>query len=201
MNEAEVTVPVFMTGQQWPAFLCIHYSLQKEICMQGIQRSLDAIQRELVRNHQTVGVVESVTSGNLQAALSRAKNATDIFQGGLTVYNAGQKARHLLIDPILAQQENCVAGWIAGHMAAEACRLFSSSWGIGITGYAAPVPEWNVKNTLFAWFAFAHQGDVVFTQQIKLKKAAMQTVQQEYVKAVLRKFAVHLKHAESKSAQ
>lgn len=169
--------------------------------MQGIQRILNTIQKELVHHHQTVGVVESVTSGNLQAAFSRAKNATDIFQGGLTVYNAGQKARHLLIDPILAQQENCVACWIAGHMAAEACRLFSSTWGIGITGYAAPVPEWNVNNILFAWFAFAYQGHVVFTQQIKVKKAAMHAVQQEYVKKVLAKFAAHVQHFELKGIQ
>lgn len=70
-------------------------------------------------------------------------------------------------------------------MATEACRLFSSTWGVGITGYAAPLPEWNVNNTLFAWIALAYRGNVVLTKKIELKKADMKKVQQTYVKNVL----------------
>lgn len=157
--------------------------------MQGIKRSLDKIQMRLRKQGETVAVIESVTAGNLQAALSLAENATDFFQGGMTLYNLGQKAKHLDIDPILAQQINCVADWIASSMATEACRLFSSTWGIAITGYAAPVPEWNVKNVFHAWFAIAHQGRVLRVSKLVIKRTEIEKVQRSYVKSVLAEFS------------
>jgi nicotinamide-nucleotide amidase len=155
--------------------------------------SLDRIRKILVKSDETLGVAESVTAGNLQAELSLASDAIEFFQGGLTLYNTGQKARHLLIDPIVAERTNCVSDRIAQSMAVGACIFFSSDWGIGITGYAAPVPAWNVKNMLFAWYSVAYRGAVIATQKIEIKKMAMDRAQQHYVTAVLKGFASLLK--------
>jgi nicotinamide-nucleotide amidase len=151
--------------------------------------SLEVIRKNLVKRGETLGVAESVTSGNLQAEFSLAKNATQFFQGGLTLYNTGQKARHLLVDPIIAERTNCVSDRIAQSMAVGACTFFSSDWGIGITGYAAPVPAWKVKNVLFAWYSVAYRGKVIATQKIEIRKIAMEKAQHHYVKMVLREFA------------
>jgi PncC family amidohydrolase len=160
--------------------------------MQSLSASLDVIRKRLVSANETLGVAESVTAGNLQAAFSLAKDATEFFQGGLTLYNTGQKARHLFIDPILAERTNCVSDKIAQSMAKGACKFFSSDWGIGITGYAAPVPAWNVRNTLFAWYAIAHRDVVVLTERIETEKMEMDKVQQFYVRTVLRKLAAYV---------
>jgi PncC family amidohydrolase len=154
-----------------------------------VNSSLEVIEKNLVKREETLGVAESVTSGNLQAALSLAENATEFFHGGLTLYNTGQKSRHLLIDPILAEKTNCVSERVAQSMAVGACVFFSSDWGIGITGYAAPVPEWNVKNTLFAWYSIAYRGMVVATQKIEIKKMDMDKAQKHYVNTILKDFA------------
>jgi nicotinamide-nucleotide amidase len=106
----------------------------------------------LLKNKQTVAVAESVTSGHLQVAFSLADNAREFFQGGITVYNAGQKARHLNVDPILAVACNSVSEEVAAQMARNVTHLFTSDWGIGITGYASPVPEKNIHK-LFACYA------------------------------------------------
>jgi PncC family amidohydrolase len=166
--------------------------------MQGISTSLDIIRKTLVAGNETLGVAESVTAGNLQAAFSLAEEATEFFQGGLTLYNTGQKARHLFIDPILAERTNCVSDKIAQSMAKGACKFFSSDWGIGITGYAAPVPAWNVKNTLFAWYAVAHGDMIVLTEKIEIKKREMAKVQQFYVRTVLKKMANFLEGLDGK---
>jgi nicotinamide-nucleotide amidase len=59
----------------------------------------------LMKKKNTIAVAESVTSGNIQAVLSLAKDATAFFQGGITVYNIGQKCRHLLVPDFIHKIE------------------------------------------------------------------------------------------------
>ena len=62
----------------------------------------------LAKEKLTLSVAESVTAGHLQAAFSSATLASDFFQGGITAYNAGQKTKHLNIEPIAALEDDCV---------------------------------------------------------------------------------------------
>lgn len=174
---------------------CMLFDLLRESIhvMKDNSAALEVIRKNLVKADETLGVAESVTAGNLQAELSLAKNAIEFFHGGLTLYNTGQKARHLLVDPIIAERTNCVSDRVAQSMAVGACMFFTSDWGIGITGYAAPVPEWNVKDTMFAWYAIAYRGAVMATKKMEIRKAAMDKIQRFYVKTVLNDFASLLK--------
>ncbi len=70
---------------------------------------INSVKEILVNNEETIAVAESVTAGHLQAAFSAGIEASKYFQGGITAYNIGQKARHLRIDPILCNEVNCVA--------------------------------------------------------------------------------------------
>ena len=115
-------------------------------------RVIENIKAILIAEKLTLSVAESVTSGHLQAAFSSAKDASKFFQGGITAYNAGQKCRHLNIEPIAALENNCVTEKVACEMAAKVNKLFISDFGISITGYAARMPEQGV-NSLFAFFA------------------------------------------------
>ena len=80
------------------------------------QSSIEAIRQHLVQTKQTIAVAESVTAGHLQAALSSGEEASHYFQGGITAYNAGQKTRHLNIEPVYAIAVNCVAEKIAARL-------------------------------------------------------------------------------------
>ncbi|WP_291910991.1 CinA family protein [Chitinophaga sp. CB10] len=116
--------------------------------------TVNQIRDRLVAAEQTLAVAESVTAGMLQVAFSSAFNATAFFQGGITTYNLGQKARHLMLDPIHGERCNCVSAYTATTMAENCCTLFSSNWGIGITGYASPVPEQGITQ-LYAFYSIA----------------------------------------------
>lgn len=122
------------------------------------KEALDVIRETLLHGKETIAVAESVTSGFLQAAFSTVPDASKFFHGGITAYNLGQKYRHLLVNPIHAEDCHCVSGEVAATMAAEVCRLFSSHWGAGITGYATKVPEGN--NELHAFYAVVYNGEV-----------------------------------------
>jgi PncC family amidohydrolase len=120
---------------------------------------LEQIRQLLTRREETIAVAESVTAGFLQAALSQAEEASSFFQGGITVYNLGQKYRHLKVEPIHAQFTNCVSSKVAAKMAIEVCSLFGCQWGLAITGYATPVPE--SAHKIFAFYAIAKNGKPV----------------------------------------
>lgn len=145
---------------------------------------------------QTLAVAESVTAGLLMANISLMVNATSFFQGGIIAYNLGQKSRHLGIDPIAAQKTNCVSEAIAQQMAISAASEFCSQWGIGITGYALPVPELNIKSC-FAYCAIAYHNRILFSGQINANSHTQRESQQQFVSTTLDIFQSTLrKHAE-----
>src|SRR5436190_21131457 len=105
------------------------------------KKVLERLGKKLLKKKQTVAVAESVTSGLLQFAFSCIPDAASFFQGGITAYNIAQKFKHLQVEPLHALSVNCVSSKVAKEMALHVCQLYSSDWGIGITGYASPVPE------------------------------------------------------------
>ena len=152
----------------------------------------DQIGKILTDRQQTIAVAESVTAGHLQTSLSLAENALDFFQGGITAYNIGQKTLHLGIDPIHAIANNCVSEKIAIGMAKKVALLFNSDWGMGITGYASPVPEKNIEE-LFSCFAICFRNNIVTSREIKARKDSPLVVRLYYSKQVLQELLKQLK--------
>ncbi|MCW3116707.1 MAG: CinA domain protein [Chitinophagaceae bacterium] len=119
---------------------------------------LKTISRKLLQRKETIAVGESVTSGLLQFAFSNAPDGASFFQGGITAYNIAQKYKFLQVEPIHALGVNCVSEKVADEMAIHICKLFSSDWGIGLTGYATPVPESDQK--IYAFYSIVYQGEI-----------------------------------------
>ena len=146
---------------------------------------IESIKEKIVAQNQTLSVAESVTSGHLQAAISLASEASRFFQGGMTAYNLGQKARHLHVNPIHATSCNSVSEIIADEMALNALKLFSSDWSIGITGYASPLPELGIKD-LFAFYAIAFRSEIIHRGKVESEDLGALKVQIHYANHVLK---------------
>jgi len=145
----------------------------------------------LTSKQQTIAIAESVTSGLLQYAFSNIPDAAQFFQGGITAYNVAQKFKHLQVEPIHALAVNCVSQLVAEQMALQVCAVFGAHWGIGITGYATPVPE--SGNKLFAYFAIAYDGKVCLNGQLQSDHKTPPEVQLFYTQVVLQKLVTLLK--------
>lgn len=156
------------------------------------EETINLIKDILVGNEESIAVAESVTAGHLQAAFSAGLQASKFFQGGITAYNLGQKARHLHIDPILGGKVNCVAEKIAHTMAVEVSKMFSSDYGIGITGYASIVPECEEEG-LFAFFSLSYKQKVVLTSKLSCKEKEPYKVQIDYATQVIEQVYNYLK--------
>lgn len=152
------------------------------------QEYIDHVKDYLLASRQTVAVAESVTSGHLQAALSLAKDASQFFQGGITAYNLGQKCRHLHVEPTHALSCDCVSVTIADRMAIEVTSMFLSDWGIGITGYASPVPG-KAEGKLFAYYSIAFRGTRIKSAFIETPEREPLKVQAFFTNEVMRELA------------
>ncbi|MES2892960.1 MAG: CinA family protein [Bacteroidota bacterium] len=153
---------------------------------------INSIRDHLIAREQTVAVAESVTSGHLQAGFSLASKAMQFFQGGLTAYNLGQKARHFAVDPIHALGCNCVSDRVAVSLAKGITNIFCSDWGIGVTGYATPDPEQGVEE-LFAIYSFCLKDKEITTARIDVEKLDQQNVQVLYTNTIYQSFLDVLK--------
>lgn len=136
------------------------------------------LRKYFLAQKETIAVAESVTSGLLQWFFSNISDASKFYQGGITAYNIGQKYKHLAVDPIHAQDCNCVSAHVAEQMSLQVCMLFGSNWGIGVTGYATPVPE--SGNELFAHYAISYKGVVKESGLLNAKPMPNDKVQQHY---------------------
>ena len=142
------------------------------------KQKVQRIRKYFLAKKETIAVAESVTSGLLQIFFSNIPDAGQFYQGGLTAYNLGQKFKHLNVEPIHAQKHNCVSPLVAEQMALQVCTVFNSDWGLGITGYATPVPE--SGHRLYAHFAIVYKGAIRATGKLHSKKISPLKVQQLY---------------------
>ncbi|HMK05050.1 MAG TPA: CinA family protein [Ferruginibacter sp.] len=148
------------------------------------QEDIKGIREFMLAKHYTIAVAESVSSGHLQAALSTAEDASIFFQGGITTYNIHQKYVQLHVDPTHAISCNCVSSQVSEEMAENVCKLFGSDWGIGITGYATPVPS-DPAMPLYALASIAFKGEVVKTDVLIAESKDPFEVQVGYVNKIL----------------
>jgi nicotinamide-nucleotide amidase len=153
-------------------------------------RQLAHIGAGLLKKKETIAVAESVTSGALQFALSSIPDASLFYQGGITAYNLGQKYKNLSVEPLHALSVNCVSQKVATEMALGISKLYCSDWGIGITGYASPVPESN--NKVFAFYTIAYKHTIRISGKISPRKAEPMLLQIKYVNEILEKLSTCL---------
>lgn len=158
------------------------------------KRLLEEVGETLKDRKETIACAESVTSGLLQFAFSNITDASTFFNGGITAYNLAEKVKHLCVEPGHAAEVNCVSQQVADEMALQVCRLFNSNWGIGITGYASPVPESNGK--LFAYFSVCYNNQVVYNEEIIPSDSDPVLVQWYYANSVIEQLSLVLQENE-----
>ena len=149
------------------------------------------IGEKLKARHESVAIAESVTGGLLQAAFSCVPEASLVYQGGMTLYNIGQKCRHLDIDPLHALSCNCVSQKISEELGCRVAFKFTATYGLGITGYAASMPEQGVAKA-FAYYAITRQGLVLEQNTIVSGAAEGFSTQRFYAEILLQKFLICL---------
>jgi len=94
----------------------------------------------------TIAVAESLTGGQLVAALVDVPGASKVVLGGVVAYNTALKASILGVDPVLLAEHGAVDAEVARQMAAGVRERLAvggrpADIGISTTGVAGPDPQ------------------------------------------------------------
>lgn len=127
---------------------------------------LEDLKAYCTKNELSLALAESVTAGLLSYYFSTVDRAQDFFQGGICTYNNAQKTLHLNIDPILSDKYQGVHPEISAKMAAQVCRLFRATVGLGITGFATP-SEADHRKGQYAYLALVIDHRLVLEERLE----------------------------------
>ncbi|MGE9314377.1 CinA family protein [Niabella sp. CJ426] len=161
--------------------------MNNELISKTLSNQLELIKKFCIQNGETIATAESVTSGAIQFMLSTAKEAQQIYQGGITVYNSAQKAIHVKADPVYAEKVKGVSSELSTQLARSACTLFRSQIGIGITGFATPVPEEGI-NEVMAYVSIMRNGALLVNEKL-VPKSKGPAAQWEFAENAIHRLA------------
>jgi nicotinamide-nucleotide amidase len=108
-----------------------------------------------LRAGRTIAVAESLTGGDLTAALARAADASTWLKGGVVAYQPDVKRAVLGMGPVPVVSEAA-----AVDLARGAARLLGAELGVGVTGVGGPGPQ-DGEPAGSVWMAVADGCDVV----------------------------------------
>ena len=97
--------------------------------------------RELAEAGRTVAVAESLTGGQLAAAITAVPGASAVFRGSVTAYATDLKATLLGVDPELLARAGAVDAEVARQMAEGVRSRLGADFGLATTGVAGPLPQ------------------------------------------------------------
>ena len=124
----------------------------------GIDPVVSTITRLLRERGETIGTVESCTGGGIGAALTDPPGASDVFHGGLVVYDDAHKVKLAGIEPSTIKQHGAVSAEVAIELADRGCERLSSDHCIAVTGIAGPSGGTEAKPVGTVWIAASGGG-------------------------------------------
>lgn len=120
----------------------------------------------LWRNHKTLSVAESCTSGRVASAITAVPGSSQYFKGGLVAYSDELKIKHLGIDASIIERQTAVSEEVVKAMVVGATKMFESDYAIAVSGFAGPGGIENGKNTITVgtiWIAVGNAEDTITT--------------------------------------
>jgi PncC family amidohydrolase len=102
---------------------------------------LAASLQALEQRGQTIATAESLTAGQVCAAIADVPGASAVLRGGLSAYATEVKVSVLGVDPEIVEQYGVVSRECAEAMALAANTLFGTDWAVSTTGVAGPTGQ------------------------------------------------------------
>jgi nicotinamide-nucleotide amidase len=107
--------------------------------MEGsLSEKVQQIHTNLQRQSATLAVAESLTGGELCAALTSVAGASQVIRGGLVVYATDLKSSLAGVDSELLATRGAVDPAVAAQLAIGARDRLRATFGVGLTGVAGP---------------------------------------------------------------
>lgn len=115
----------------------------------------DAVGNLLKEQSKTISVAESCTGGMLGSAFTDVPGSSEYFISGVVAYSNNAKIKVLGVNPETIEKYGAVSRETATEMAGNVRNLFSTDFGISITGIAGPTGGTTEKPVGTVWIALA----------------------------------------------
>lgn len=114
----------------------------------------------LKKQGKTVSTAESCTGGMLSMYFTEIPGSSEVYEGGFTCYSNRSKIEHVKVSEKVLEKEGAVSEKVAHDLAKNVRELFSSDFGISITGIAGPGGGTYGKPVGTVWCGLANKHQV-----------------------------------------
>lgn len=108
---------------------------------EGSEQLAAGLVHELTARGGTLAVAESLTGGQVSAAITSVAGASECFRGGIVSYATDLKAKLLSVDSELLNVTGPVDAAVARQMARGVATTCEATFGLATTGVAGPEPQ------------------------------------------------------------
>lgn len=125
------------------------------------EETLPAVVGELLSyKRQTVGTVESCTSGGIGAAIASVSGSSAYFNGGLITYSNELKAKLANVDLQTIEKHGAVSQEVVEEMSKKGREVLGVDWCIAVSGVAGPTGGTEEKPVGTVWISIASEKSV-----------------------------------------
>lgn len=120
----------------------------------------------LWRNHKTLSVAESCTSGRVASVITSVPGSSQYFKGGVIAYSDEVKIKNLGVSTEVIETQTPVSEDVVKAMVLGANKMFESDYAVAISGFAGPGGVENGKNAITVgtiWIAVGNEEEIMTT--------------------------------------
>lgn len=160
----KVRLTSFKGAADWPLidayFDELRVAIPKHVYGEGEETLAEVIGKLLLNNEQTIGTVESCTSGALAASIASVSGASAYFQGSLLTYSNALKSKLAEVDAGVIDAHGAVSQEVVEQMAVRGRKVLGTDWCIATSGVAGPTGGTPDKPVGTVWIAIASEKSV-----------------------------------------
>ena len=120
----------------------------------------------LWRNHKTLSVAESCTSGRVASVITSVPGSSQYFKGGVIAYSDEVKIKNLGVSAEVIETQTPVSEDVVKAMVLGANKMFESDYAVAISGFEGPGGVENGKNAITVgtiWIAVGNEEEIMTT--------------------------------------
>jgi len=120
----------------------------------------EVVVRLAIKKKKTIAIAESCTGGLISDRITNVSGSSNIFKGSIISYSNESKVKLLNINKNILDKRGAVSEEIASLMASNVLKLFSSDYGVSVTGIAGPTGGSKLKPVGLVYIGIANKNEI-----------------------------------------